>query len=142
MVDNLKAIGIDAVAEPMNAETYFSDLADGACKALCRAGWFADYPTYDNFMFDLFASPSIGGNNLGPFSNDQFDQLVAEAKQTTDPNDQAELFQEAERILLNTDTGVLPLNWYRGDYVYSDDIATFPQSNFGLIAWEQVAFKA
>ena len=73
MVDNLAAIGIDAVAEPMNAETYFSDLADGACKSICRAGWFADYPTYDNFMFDLFHTASIGGNNLGPFSNEEFD---------------------------------------------------------------------
>ena len=102
MVDNLAAIGIEAVAEPMNAETYFSDLADGACKAMCRAGWFADYPTYDNFMFDLFHTASIGGNNLGPFYNEEFDQLVDQAKQTVDADEQASLFQEAERILLNT----------------------------------------
>jgi ABC-type transport system substrate-binding protein len=142
VVDNLKAIGIDAVAEPMNGETYFSDLADGACKALCRAGWFADYPTYDNFMFDLFHSSSVGGNNLGPWVNEDFDALVDEAKQTVDPAEQADLFQQAEKILLNDDTGVIPMNWYRGDYVYSDDIASFPQTNFGLIIWEQVAFKA
>ena len=140
VVDNLKAIGIEAVAEPMNGETYFSDLADGACKAMCRAGWFADYPTYDNFMFDLFHSDSIGGNNLGPFSNEEFDALVDEAKQTTDTAKQADLFQQAEKILLNDDTGVVPMNWYRGDYAYSDDIARFPQTNFGLILWEQVAF--
>ncbi len=65
VIDNLAAVGIEAVAEPMTGETYFSDLADGACKAMCRAGWFADYPTYDNFMYDLFHSDSIGGNNLG-----------------------------------------------------------------------------
>ncbi len=140
VVDNLKAIGIDAVAQPMDGETYFSDLADGACIAMCRAGWFADYPTYDNFMFDLFHSSSIGGNNLGPFSNEEFDGLVEEAKKTVDPAEQAALFQEAEDILLNKDTGVVPMNWYRGDYVYSDDIASFPQTNFGLITWEQVAF--
>lgn len=141
VVDNLKAIGIEAVAQPMNGETYFSDLADGACIAMCRAGWFADYPTYDNFMYDLFHSDSIGGNNLGSFSNEKFDSLVDEAKQTVDPDKQAELFQSAEKILLNDDTGVVPMNWYRGDYVYSDDIASFPQTNFGLILWEQVAFK-
>jgi len=140
VVDNLKAIGIEAVAEPMNGETYFSDLADGACKAMCRAGWFADYPTYDNFMYDLFHSDSIGGNNLGEFTNEEFDSLVAEAKQTVDPDEQADLFTQAEQILLNDDTGVVPMNWYRGDYVYSDDIASFPQTNFGLILWEQVAF--
>jgi ABC-type transport system substrate-binding protein len=142
VVDNLKAIGIDAVAEPMNGETYFSDLADGACKAMCRAGWFADYPTYDNFMYDLFHSESIGGNNLGGYLNEEFDSLVAEGKTTVDADEQAALFTEAEDILLNQDTGVVPMNWYRGDYVYSDDIASFPQTNFGLIIWEQVAFKA
>jgi oligopeptide transport system substrate-binding protein len=143
VVDNLKAIGIDAVAQPMDGETYFSDLADGACIAMCRAGWFADYPTYDNFMFDLFHTDSIGGNNLGPFSNADFDALVDEAKQTVDTAKQADLFQQAEKILLNDDTGVVPMNWYRGDYVYNADrIASFPQTNFGLILWEQVALKA
>jgi oligopeptide transport system substrate-binding protein len=140
VVDNLAQIGIEAVAEPMNGETYFSDLADGACKAMCRAGWFADYPTYDNFMFDLFHTDSIGGNNLGSFSNEDFDALVDEAKQTVDADAQATLFQDAEKILLNDDTGVVPMNWYKGDYVYSDDIANFQQTNFGLIIWERVAF--
>jgi oligopeptide transport system substrate-binding protein len=140
VVDNLAAIGIDAVAQPMNGETYFSDLAAGGCIAICRAGWFADYPTYDNFMFDLFHTDSIGGNNLGPFSNEEFDALVAEGKKTVDPDEQASLFQQAESILLNDDTGVVPMNWYLGDYAYSDDIANFPQTNFGLILWEQVAF--
>jgi len=142
VVDNLKAIGIEAVAQPENGETYFSDLSAGSCLAMCRAGWFADYPTYDNFMFDLFHTDSIGGSNNGHFSNEEFDALVEEAKATVDTDEQASLFQEAEDILLNKDTGVVPMNWYRGDYVYSDDIATFPQTNFGLILWEQVAFKA
>ena len=85
VVDNLADIGIEAVAQPMDGETYFGDLADGACVAMCRAGWFADYPTYDNFMFDLFHSDSIGGNNHGSFSNEEFDGLVDEAKQTDRP---------------------------------------------------------
>ena len=142
VVDNLKAIGIEAVAQPMDGETYFSDLADGACVAMCRAGWFADYPTYDNFMYDLFHTESIGGNNLGPFSNDKFDSLVEEAKQTVDTDKQASLFQEAEGILLNDDTGVVPMNWYRGDYVWNaDKWVSFPQTNFGLVLWEQIAQK-
>ena len=140
MVDNLAAIGIDAVAEPMDSETYFSDLAEGAC-VFCRSGWFADYPTYDNFMYDLFHSDSLGGNNYG-FDNAEFDSIVDEAKATTDKDAQAELFVQAESILLNDEIGAVPINWYRGDYVYSDDVAVFPQTNFGLILWEQVAFAA
>ncbi len=141
VIDNLAAIGIEAVAEPMPTETYFSQLADGACKAICRAGWFADYPTYDNFMYDLFHGDSIGGNNLGPFVNAEFDALVTEAKQTVDKDAQAALFQEAESILFD-EVGVIPMNWYKGDYAFNDEkIASFPQTNFGLVLWEQIALN-
>lgn len=139
MVENLKAIGIDAVATPMDSKTYFSQLAKGACKMLCRAGWYADYPTYDNFMYDLFASESIGGNNLGPYSNPKFDQLVGDAKKTTDKAKAGDLYNQAEQVLLNDDIGVLPINWYKGDYVYDNKkIAKFPQNSLGLVLWEQV----
>ena len=87
-VDNLAAIGIEAEADPRIAETYFSELADGAC-VVCRAGWIADYPTYDNFMYDLFHTDSIGFNNYAGVSNPEFDALVDEAKQTVDPDAQA-----------------------------------------------------
>jgi oligopeptide transport system substrate-binding protein len=141
MVDNLSAIGIDAVADPRPTETYFTELADGAC-VLCRSGWYADYPTYDNFMYDLFHSDAIGGNNHGAYSNPEFDALVDEAKTTVDKEKQAELFQQAEDILLNQDVAVIPINWYRGDYVYNDDkIANFPQTPLGLVLWEQVSLK-
>jgi len=141
MVDNLAAIGLEAEARPFETETYFTELANGSCQ-MCRTGWFADYPTYDNFMYDLFSTDSLGGNNYG-YTNPEFDDLVAQAKATVDKDEQARLFQEAEQILLNEDIGVVPVNWYRGDYVYNDDaIAVFPQTNFGLILWEQVAFKA
>ena len=140
MVDNMKAAGIDAVAEPMVGETYFSDLADGAC-VFCRSGWIADYPTYDNFMYDLFHSDALGGNNYG-FNNPEFDALVDEAKQTVDKDAQAELFQDSERILLNEQTMAVPINWYRGDYVYDPErVASFPQE-FGIVKWERVRLAA
>ena len=140
MIDNLSAVGIQAVEEGIDTETYFSQLADGAC-TICRSGWFADYPTYDNFMYDLYSTDSLGGNNYG-YSNPEFDDLVAEGKQTTDPDKQAELFQQAETILLD-DVGVIPILWYRGDYVYNDsEIGGFTQTNFGLIIWENVFRKS
>jgi ABC-type oligopeptide transport system substrate-binding subunit len=137
IIDNLAAIGIEAEAQPFPSETYFSELADGAC-VICRAGWFADYPTYDNFMYDLFHSDALDGNNFG-FVNEEFDALVDEAKQTVDKDAQAELFNQAEDILLNQATMAIPINWYRGDYAYDQErVTNFPQTNQGLILWEQV----
>ena len=142
IVDNLKAVGIDAAATPMPTETYFSELAKGACE-VCRAGWYADYPTYDNFMYDLFHSDAAGGgNNYSQFKNAEFDKLVDDAKQTVDADEQGKLFTEAEDILLNEAIAVIPINWYVGDYVYNPDkVANFPQSGLGLVAWEQIALK-
>jgi len=142
MIDNLAAVGIEAQADPRSTETYFSELADGAC-VICRSGWYADYPTYDNFMYDLFHSDAIGGNNHGEYSNPEFDELVNQAKQETDIEAQAELFRQAEDILLNEDIAVIPINWYLGDYVYNPEkIANFPQTTLGLILWEQVELVA
>ena len=140
-VDNLKEVGIQATAQPFPSETYFSQLAEGAC-VICRTGWFADYPTYDNFMYDLFHSDSLDGNNYG-FVNEDFDAAVDKAKATTDKDEQAKLFQQAEDILLNKEIMAIPVNWYKGDYAFNEEkVARFPQSNFGLIAWEQVALAA
>jgi oligopeptide transport system substrate-binding protein len=139
-IDNLAEIGIEAVEEGIDTETYFTQIAEGACQ-ICRTGWFADYPTYDNFMYDLFHTDSLGGNNHG-YSNPEFDELVDEAKQTVDPDEQADLFQQAETILLD-DVGVIPLNWYRGDYVFNEDkLGGFTQSNFGLFPYEKVYVKS
>ena len=141
MIDNLKAAGIEAVADPFPTETYFTQLSEGAC-VICRSGWFADYPTYDNFMYDLFHSDAIGGNNHGEYSNPEFDGLVDEAKATVDKDEQAALFNEAEDILVNQDIGVIPILWYRGDYTYDQDkIDNFIQTNGGLILWEQITLK-
>ena len=139
IIDNLSQIGIEAVEEGIDTETYFTQMSDGAC-VICRAGWFADYPTYDNFMYDLYHTESLGGNNHG-YSNEEFDALVDEAKQTVDPEEQADLFHQAETILLD-EVGVIPITWYRGDYVYNEDqIGGFTQTNFGLILWENVFSK-
>jgi oligopeptide transport system substrate-binding protein len=140
IVDNLAAIGIQAEAQPFPSETYFSELADGAC-VICRAGWFADYPTYDNFMYDLFHSDALDGNNFG-FVNEEFDALVDEAKQTTDRDAQAELFQQSEDILLNQQVGVIPINWYRGDYAYDQErVSNFIQTPGGIVLWEQITLN-
>jgi len=142
MIDNWAEVGIDAVADPMPSETYFGQLADGAC-VVCRASWFADYPTADNFTYDLFHSDAVGGNNNGPYSNPEFDALIDEAKQTVDLEAANALYAEAEDLLLNKDVGMIPQLYYALDYVYDEDrVAAFEQDTLGLIKWEQVVLKA
>jgi oligopeptide transport system substrate-binding protein len=137
VIDNLAAIGIEAEADPRITETYFTELGDGAC-VFCRIGWVADYPTYDNFMYDQYHTDSLDLNNYG-YSNPEFDALIDEAKATTDADARAALFQEAEDVLLNHDVGVVPINWYLGDYAYNAEaLEGFTQNPLRLVNWEQI----
>jgi ABC-type oligopeptide transport system substrate-binding subunit len=138
IIDNLADVGIEAVAEPIPPDDYFGQLAEGAC-VFCRVGWLADYPTYDNFTFDIFGTAALDGNNYG-YSNPEFDELIADAKANTDPDAAGELFREAEQLLLNEDTGVVPINWYRGQQVYNGDkIANLVEDPSGHVIWETVS---
>ncbi|MGH9213729.1 MAG: peptide ABC transporter substrate-binding protein [Acidimicrobiales bacterium] len=138
IIDNLAAIGIEAVAEPIPSDTYFGQLAEGAC-VICRSGWIADYPTYDNFMFDLFHSSALDGNNYG-YLSDEFDGLIDEAKETTDTDAAADLYQQAEQVLLNDDVGTIPINWYNGTLAYNGDrIANIVQQTDMHVTWETLS---
>jgi oligopeptide transport system substrate-binding protein len=137
IIDNLDAIGIPAVGEPIPSDNYFGQMAEGGC-VICRSGWIADYPTYDNFMFDLFHTTALDGNNYG-FSNTEFDGLVDDGKATVDADEQAGLYRDAEQVLLNDQIGTIPINWYLGEYVYSEDIANLVQHPDLHIEWETIS---
>jgi ABC-type oligopeptide transport system substrate-binding subunit len=139
MLENLAAIGIEAVADPQPTEGYFGDfLGDQEGCVFCRVGWYADYPTYSNFTFDIFSTSSLGLNNYG-YSNPAYDDLVAEAMSTTDPDLRASLYNEAEALLLNTDVMVVPLNWYVGDQAWDEEqVSGFDVDPLGLVHYESV----
>jgi oligopeptide transport system substrate-binding protein len=137
--ENLKAIGIESKTNPIS-EKYFGTMAKGGCH-FCRSGWYADYPTYGNFTYDLFSTSAIGGNNEGSFSDPKFDGLLTKAQAEVDATKRADLYNQAEDYLLNTKTAAVPFNWYTGDQVYSTKIAYYDQPPLGIILWERVAFK-
>jgi len=139
--DNLKAIGIETNTNPVS-QKYFGTMADGGCH-VCRAGWYADYPTYGNFMFDLYSTASLGGNNNGSFSDPKFDALVNQAQAQPDDTKRAELYQQAEDYLLNTAIATIPINWYTGDQVFNKDkVVNYDQPPLGIIQWQLVGVKS
>lgn len=73
-----------------------------------RSGWGADYPDPDNFM-KLFTSNS--GNNHGRWKNSKFDQLLELAARESDGAKRAQLYDDAQRILTETDAAIAPLFW-------------------------------
>jgi len=75
---------------------------------LFRLGWGADYPDPDNFM-KLFTANS--GNNYTRWKNPRYDQLLEQAAQELNTAKRAKLYDQAQRILCETDLPIMPLFW-------------------------------
>jgi oligopeptide transport system substrate-binding protein len=73
-----------------------------------RLGWGADYPDPDNFM-KLFTANS--GNNNTRWKNPLYDRLLEQAARELDPRKRAALYDQAQKILCETDLPILPLFW-------------------------------
>ena len=69
-------------------------------------GWIADYNDPMTFL-DLFESTS--SFNTQKYSNPQYDELIASAREELDENKRMDMLEEAERILVTEDAGTAPM---------------------------------
>jgi ABC-type oligopeptide transport system substrate-binding subunit len=79
--------------------------------------WWYDYPDPDNGYYDMFYGKKPAGSKRQAWVNDDFDNVVVEAKAVLDPDARLELYKEAERII-QTDVGYIPV-------VYRLDVYAF-----------------
>ena len=133
---NLQEIGIQADLDPRDSTTYFTEMRQGQ-GTFFRAGWIWDYVGYDNGLYPLFHSESIGGDNLMQYNEPEFDSLVTEARATPDADESNELYRQAEAIALD-DVAVVPLNWYTGQIVYAQDVRNFVQTPLQFVAYDRI----
>jgi oligopeptide transport system substrate-binding protein len=111
---------VELVGQPF-PELLAAQQAVGAT-GLFRFAWGADYPTPDNFLYPLLATPAINknaegmvqGDNRARYSNPAFDELVLQARAATDEAERTRLNQEAEKIAL-ADMAMIPL-WNRTQF--------------------------
>jgi peptide/nickel transport system substrate-binding protein/oligopeptide transport system substrate-binding protein len=68
--------------------------------------WVADFPDPETFLWNLFATGSP--DNYSEYSNAEFDALLGQAAATLDVDARAELYAQAEAVLLE-DNALLPL---------------------------------
>jgi len=71
-----------------------------------RLGWGADYPDPDNFM-KLFTA--LSGNNNTHWKNPRYDQLLESAAREFAGKKRGKIYDEAQRILCETDLPILSL---------------------------------
>ena len=61
--------------------------------------WSADWPYPDNWLPDQFGTGA--GNNLVNFSNQQFDNLMAQAAKETDNQKRLDLYDQGQKLMLD-----------------------------------------
>ena len=98
------ALGTEVAAtNPMPTfNEYREAVTDRKISGAFRTGWQPDYPSAENYLFQIFDSKAADGNgsNDGDYKNADFDKLLDEAYATTDTDAANKLYQQAEEILL------------------------------------------
>jgi len=61
-------------------------------------GWTGDNGDPDNFLHTLLGCDAVGGNNRAQWCNEEFDNLVNQAKRTTDQAERTRLYEEAQVV--------------------------------------------
>ncbi len=98
---NYKAIlGVDLALDPVDPTTYTALQKDpNTYPLLSRGGWCADYPDPQNWLSVYWRSDAF--STRWGYNNPDFDALVNEADQTVDVAKRADLYKQAQQVLLN-----------------------------------------
>ena len=105
-----KNLGLTVNFQRTEFATFLSDLHKRRFQ-MFDIGWIADYPDPENFLDILFHSES--SNNHTNYDSPQVDALLMEARTETDEVRRFELYNQAERLILE-DAPWAPL-WYSGE---------------------------
>ncbi|HEY8481056.1 MAG TPA: ABC transporter substrate-binding protein [Spirillospora sp.] len=115
------------------ASDYFSMLRARKERGPYRQNWEADYPSAQNYLENMWVSDK---NRMG-WENEEFDELIARANRTADPQEALRLYNRAEDIAIR-EMPMIPLwTWARqgGHSEKVDNVIITPYST-GLLATE------
>ncbi len=94
----LDAVGFSVAVRAESWQSYYDDLQAGQDN-LYQGSWLADYPSAQDFFFNLLDSASIGVNNDTFFSDPAFDALDAQAASTVTTSVQDALFERLDQLV-------------------------------------------
>ncbi|MCQ3980675.1 MAG: hypothetical protein DPW09_45295, partial [Anaerolineae bacterium] len=108
-----KHLGVNVqVVVGLEFEDLISRLKAGTVQ-LGLLGYDADYPDPDSMLRGFFHSASPI-NCLGWENNPQFDQLIEQAANTTEPTARLALYHQADHFLVAEETVIVPLYYWQG----------------------------
>lgn len=119
-------LGITVVIDSMDWTNFAAERRAGNFD-IVRNGWICDYddPTA---LLDPFISDN--GNNIGHYSNPQFDEAMRAAAVTVDPAQRFAHLHRAEDILME-DVGLISLAYYNDYWLQNSKLKDFWHTPYG-----------
>ncbi len=117
-------LGIGITLNNKEWRTYLQDMSTLNYE-IARAGWIGDYNDPTTFL-DLWESTN-GNNNTG-WANEEYDDLLAQARLETDPETRLQLLQRAEEIVMR-EGPVIPIFFYTNNFLVSRQLEGFEPHN-------------
>ncbi|MDZ4170405.1 MAG: ABC transporter substrate-binding protein [Coriobacteriia bacterium] len=132
---DLQAIGLEVSFDTADWTNTLKKYDSGSFQ-IGRAGWQADYPIMDNFLYPLFTTDA--GNNLGKYSNPAgFDEPIKEARSTVDAAERIAKYQAINKTV-GADLPSIPVMFYKHHHVASDRVHELTYSAMGLADFQTV----
>lgn len=112
---SLAAVGITATIQQFDAAQYFSSVVGSPANVrkqkfnIVFGGWGADFPTGYGFLDPLVDGNAIrqsGNYNVTELNDPAVQQLIAQATQTTDPAQEADIWKQVDQKVMATSTYV------------------------------------
>jgi oligopeptide transport system substrate-binding protein len=116
---------------------YSDDEADGLRAgdfAITRGSWYGDYMDVSTFT-DKYKGDSL--NNEAGWVNEEYDSLLAQAKQEEDPQARLDLLSEAEALLLE-EAAILPLYHYQNTFIKNPAVTGIPENARNMVMMQNV----
>lgn len=124
---DLEEVGIPVELRPHPFQDYGIFLVRGQPE-LFRLGWTADYLSPDGFLYPLFVSGE--GDNLANLSHERVDELLAAARAEGDRGRRAELYRQAEQLVLEQQP-VVPIAQFTNRWAVAPRVAGFEMTPLG-----------
>ena len=95
--EDWKKVGVDAEIVSYEWGEYLNRSKKGEHETVLL-GWTGDNGDPDNFLYVLLGCDAVGGSNRAQWCNEEFNNLLLEAKETSDKAERTKYYEEAQQV--------------------------------------------
>ena len=116
IADMWKQLGATVTIVNLDTKSHYAYLQEGGMFNAARAGWTADYPDPENFLYQFISTNKTF--NYGAYNNPKYDALMQQSYTERDPAKRMQILHDAEALLMS-EQGVAPLMVYASPWLVS-----------------------